>query len=243
MFKKLISLVFTVFSVALLFGNIFAMDLNSIEENFVRDSFHFKFDMDFISSEEKKIIESYNRERGTHATDIMEIPRDYLIPKILPLHDTSKMICYTQCIYYSELFKRAGISNYIIHIQLSDSTAHDNLIYMDPRTHVWKLIDFTGGRSVAEKVKNRYRMLTGQEITYEAFCRSSEMLLNIYFRDTLENWLKSSRGHWLAVAYYDGNDRKDLGDLSPDLNELLKELRYPCVRQLDARHLVLDERK
>ena len=101
MFKKLISLVFTVFSVALLFGNIFAMDLASIEENFVKDSFYFKFDKDFILGEEKKIIESYNRERGTHATDIMEIPRDYLIPKILPLHDTSKMICYTQCIYYS----------------------------------------------------------------------------------------------------------------------------------------------
>lgn len=189
--------------------------LRKIRECFLDDCLRFEYDEDFVSRKWDDIIVSYNSETGKNITDISGVPRSYLIPRILPLYKDKKMICSTQCIYYSELLKKAKVENYIIHImQYERSTSgevrltcvHDDLIYFDSDAECWKVMDFSSPVKEVEKARNM-----GLTTTMTPTVR--KIFIERYFEKKLSDKLIESKDHWLAVGYYDGDSIKDLREL------------------------------
>ena len=219
--------------------------LNKIRSQFVEDVKNFEFDREFFDAKDKEIVSSYNADKGTSVADIVEVPRSYYAPIYKSLHTTNKMICASQCIYYLDLFKKAGIKAHIIHIQLfnpetgeSDGT-HDDLIFYDAKNKCWKVIDFTGAWKCFQSFKRKMAALGLSARTLSA--DQKRVITDFYFDKNLTDLLGSIRHHAVAVTYYVGDDQKDLGELDPKLNSCLKQYAYPYAT-VEGRSIRFSER-
>ena len=187
----------------------------------------FEYDLAFVSSKEREIIDSYNAEKGKNVDNIQDVPRSYSTPRLMSLHNTRKMICSTQCIYYLDMFQKAKINAHIIHIQRYKlingnrylDLAHDDLIFFDTKENCWKVIDFTGAWYTMQQIKSIF-------MTPSMSAEAKRILTDTFFDKKLTDLLKESTDHWLAVTYYDGDGQKDLGDLDPALQDCLRCCGY-----------------
>ncbi|MDR1627273.1 MAG: hypothetical protein LBR79_00680 [Oscillospiraceae bacterium] len=210
-------------------------DVGEIKEQFAIDSVRFKFDRNFVNRVDKNLVDKYNEENGQDKNNVLELPRALLVAEYLKLHEKKIMVCATQSVYYSQLFTEKGIPNYVVHIQQCDpvtrrrSEPHDVLTYFFDGS--WKVVDSTRAQKFCTEKLDKLRNITQGGYSWRKLLGLPDVKEKIEesFSRNLIDILAQAHDHWFAASYYDGDDQRDLGELSPDINSCLERYRYMKV--------------